>query len=151
MNQAYFYKKEQATLDIFDVALLSTDEIKKYKDNLPLSCEWFWLRCPGGCGPYGAYFSLSGIREIRCCPENCRFAVCPVLHISNLKALSIQEGDILDFKSHKWTVISENLAICNDNIGYSYYDEETLANYIDDWIEEHHIVLSKKREEYSCH
>lgn len=134
--------KEKITIN--EITLLSVEDYNKYKDNIPLLKESWWLRSAGyHDGSAACVFSKDGCIGILGNLVFRMFGVRPVLRISNHN-LKIKDEFI--FKSYKWTVISKDLAICNSYIGKHYFREDWKAEdannytasdikkYIEDWL-----------------
>lgn len=133
-------------MTIDGVTLLSIEEYEKYKKNIPLLKDFWWLRTRGNSNTgvmgvkkdgsvdhYGFFVYADGVHAR------------PVLKISNH---NLKIKDEFEFKNYKWTVISEKLAICNTSIGYfpfrkNWREEDMLdynvsdvKTYIEDWLSE---------------
>ena len=151
--------KEPVELEIKGITLLSKDEYRRYMKNIPHLKEPWWLRSPhydpiysdnyhadfvyeeGNLSVYGA--DVSEIKTIR-----------PALKIyTDFSKLKI--GDVFEFKSKLWTIISGDLAICNTYISTYYfrrdykaenaniYEASDIKKYIEDWFNNEEKNMNK--------
>ena len=148
---------ENIYLNIEEVRLLSEEEYIKYKDDIPLLNEWWWLQ-PSGRNHYLATIvSYDGLLFGRCVDVACA-VVRPVLIISNLKSCNLSVGNKFKAANHTWTVISDTIALCDDSIGKqcfnsnrkeensNNYETSDIKKYIDEWAEKESLV--KKNMDY---
>ena len=137
--------KEPTELEINEITLLTVDEAKELGEAQRYMAPNWWLRSPGYIdsiaafvdGEYG-YVHVYGVNV------SVEFGVRPALKISNLESSDFQIGDEFEFAEYKWTIISEDKALCNDVIGYSAFRKEWRAkdanNYeasdVKKWLED---------------
>lgn len=121
-------------IDIEEVTLLSIEEYEESRENIPLLNEDWWLRSSG-------YGSNSAVIVDYCSCVNLSgsivdinyYVVRPVLRISNLESLNLREKDTFRLAGHDWTVISGELAICNDHIGNHIFREDWRSEDANDY------------------
>ena len=130
-------------IKVNEITLLSIDEYKKSKQNISLikDVAW-WLRSPGYHNFTAAFVEVNG--DVNESGYNVAIdypAVRPVLKLLGASDLLIKEK--LDLAGHTWTVISENLALCDDILGWTCFSNDTNAyetsdikKYIDNWVNE---------------
>lgn len=142
---------ENIDLKVEKTTLLSGGEYVKYKDVIPLWDEWWWLCSTGSrptnassVGPYGS-IDYCGV-----CDSG--VYVRPALIISNLKSYDLSVGDKFKAVSHTWTVISDNIALCDGNIGKhcfnsnpkkensNDYETSDVKKYINEWAEKEGLI-----------
>lgn len=113
--------RKDINLNITGITLLSKDEAKKIPKSLLADRGYWWLRTPaasldmvlavdakGQIGTDGYYVdNPDGPNYIK---------IRPAIIISNLNELKLIRGSEIEFAGHKWTVISDNMALCNDTI-----------------------------------
>ena len=105
---------------VMGVTLLSKEEYKEYKNYIPFIKDWWWLRSPG---PYYYWAAVAyDTKHVVCSGIGVRDnnGVRPALKIENH---NLEPGDQFEFGAQEWTVISNNLAICNDIIGKCRFDK----------------------------
>lgn len=110
VNQLVMTKKE-IDIDVVGITLLSKEEYLQAKEYIPFTKRTWWLCSPGNLdwtaacvdGGYVYYGGVSNGLGVR-----------PALKINNP---NLSLGDKLEFASHKWTVISDSTALCDDIIG----------------------------------
>ncbi len=130
--------------EITGATLLSVNEFKEYKDNIPLLRESWWLRSPGVWNYEKA--EAYEVRYINCVNNivHSVYAIRPALQISNLA--NVEVGDKIKFGEYTFTIISPKYALCNDIIGYgafrkdwkaedaNVYEASDVKKIIDDWF-----------------
>ena len=136
--------KEREELNIVGATLLSTEEAetllsreeRKYED-------WWRLRSPGTDSSHAAgvdylgsvnYFGLDVYRN--------DVAVRPALQIKDLRSSNLKVGDRFEFGGKLFRIISDELAFCEEDIGYHRFDAETnvyeqseIKKFVDAWFE----------------
>ncbi len=115
-------------LEIAEVTLLSAEEHKLYKERIPAVHCWWWLRSPGGGIDRAENVRSEETTDFRGdLVVHGRCAVRPVLKIHNLLAANLKVLDRFILAEHTWTVISEDLAICDDTVGKTCFREDWRA------------------------
>lgn len=130
--------------------LLSIEEYNKYKDNIPLLHTCWWLRSPGSRDKYVAIVNGKGnvdadgiLADLTDKTGFCLVALRPALKLSNLKYLGLQIGEQFEFVNYGFTIISENLVICNDTFpnvvfrkdgGSNDYETSDIKEYVEGWF-----------------
>lgn len=146
------YIKQDSSLVIVGITILSKEEYDLYKDAIPLFNNYWWLRSPGSSSPYACIVYDYGARDGNDYDvvDNGENAVRPAL-IINLESSNLNIGDEFTFADRDWTVISDALAICNSDIGTcpfrdywaasdaNVYEKSDLKRYVEDWF----IVATK--------
>lgn len=147
-----------SALQIQDVTLLSSEEYEAAKKDIPPLDDWWWLRSPGLNSIYAAGVRSGG--SVYADGYGVSIAggvVRPALRISNLKSLDLQIGDkISDLAGHTWTVIANDLILCDDGIGQhcfredrkaeeaNVYEKSDIKKYLEVWASEHQLLSSKQ-------
>ena len=139
---------ESIDLNINGITLLSTEEAIKLPINIRISEYPWWLRSPGEYDTYAAIVSVDGedvFSDGISVDEE--FGVRPALKISNLESCNLQIGDIIIMFNYTWTVISNNLILCDKIVGKCKFRENWKAkdanNYeasdVKKWLEKWYI------------
>lgn len=135
-------------LEIGDITLLSRYEFEVCKDNIkPIDEEW-WLRSSveerqGVVNQYALADYVNYDNYVSCTHVNVYHAVRPALKI-NLEVSEFGDiGDSFIYKNEIWTIISENLALCdrpvgryyfNEEIGFNNYKKSDIKKFLDDFL-----------------
>lgn len=115
-------------LEIEEVTLLSAEEYNAYKERIPPVHCWWWLRSPGRGTDLAANVRSEETTDYRgdlVVHGTC--AVRPVLKIRNPLAANLEILDRFTLAKHTWTVISEDLAICDDIVGKTCFRNDWKA------------------------
>lgn len=138
---------KEIDIDVKGIKLLSVEEYEQYKEHIPHVHFSYWLRSHGD--NERVVFTVSEDNE-RGYGEEFVNTICnvrPVLIISNLKLFKMVPGEEFEFADHIWTVISDDMAICNISIAQHCYnkklykhntnDYETseIKEFIEEWLE----------------
>jgi len=147
---------EPIDIQISEVTLLSEEEYEYAKDIIPSINEWWWLRSPGytqltaASVHYGGSLSSSHVSSDRGC-------VRPALRFCNLEASNLRIEDKFELAGYKWTIISPELAICDDVVGQSWfqkdwrvedaniYENSDIKRWLSNWVKERGLTLGGKR------
>ena len=147
-------------LDIQEITLLSIEETKEYLTREQLATvSWWWLRSPGS-SPYDAACvgSDGGVNAFGNFVYYCDNGVRPALRIANLDSSNLSKGDIIKVGGESWTIISDNLALCDRIVEYSafradwkapdanVYEKSDVKKELDKWALEHGIVTQENAE-----
>jgi len=133
-------------IEITGATLLSLEEYEEYKNNIPLTKDWWWwLRSPG-------YYSYKA--TVVYCDgssdndgdyvDDDGNVIRPALQISNLG--DVEVGDKIKFGGVIFTVISPKYALCDTVIGCGAFREDSEAadanvyeasdvkKFVDEWF-----------------
>lgn len=156
--QIYKLNPEPVDFDIKEITLLSEEEAKSMLTKHPglvRRYDSWWLRTTGE--PPCA-FSVSGDDIITYHWINDDKKVRPALRISNLKSLNISDGDKIEVGGENWTVISDELALCDRSIGRTswrnnmrvstamQYEKSDVKRFINKWALEKGVVTQENIE-----
>ncbi len=144
---------EEKVLDIREVTLLSTDEVKSAENNISgisASTEGgWWLRSPGYFVDVAAYVHYDGDVCDEGTPVNRNLGVRPALRIDNLASNDLQIGDKIEVADHTWTVVLDDMALCDDIVAHSpfnkrresenNYASSDIKRFVGNWAREHDI------------
>ena len=118
---------------IEDISLLTLDDYERCEANISkLSEKTWWLGSYyGGTGQFAYAVDDGGLMtftdkedsRVGYSAVNASLGLRPVLHISNLKDLDYSVGDQFLKGGQRWTVISDDLALCNECVGNSCYNQ----------------------------
>lgn len=124
---------ERRDIDIVDVTLLSIDEYRNCRAAIPSIYKyWWWLRSPGYYSDNAAYVNTDGgVNDFGYYVNYDEVAVRPALKIKNLDSFNL--GDKFDLAGCTWTVISEDLALCDSVIGEVAFREDWRAKDANDY------------------
>lgn len=143
------YKKivkwEDVDIEIKDITLLSTEAYEACKDIVPNIAQW-WLRSPGNNCITAASVDCDGnIYYIGRSVYGGDRAVRPALIF---KSSNFQIGDKIKVVGYDWTVISDNMMLCDDVIGHTYfrkdwraedanvYEKSDIKKWLEKWLKE---------------
>ena len=135
--------------NIEEITLLSIEEVELAKQNVPdvfkENASW-WLRSPGYLNSHAAYVSNGGIVYADGRVVDRKNGLRPALRIDDLKANNLRIGDKIQVANRDWTVISNDLALCDEIIQREpfNYDKTHGNNYESSHIKE---VLDKWEKE----
>lgn len=130
-------------LEIENVTLLSAEEYKQFKDNIPLISDFWWLRSNGINRYFVSYVYEDGDVLDYGYSVDEAFGVRPALIISNLKSLNLNIGDELKVNDNAYTVISDDMIICRELIGSqpfnkyrikgNEYETSDIRQFVNKW------------------
>ena len=143
--QKLIITEKEIDIDIEDITLLSIEEYEACKDIIPpIYCSW-WLRSQSRDNYSASYVSSDGsVDYFGCYVDKDDNAVRPVLIY---KSSNLQNGDKIKFADYRWTVISENMMLCDEVIGHTCFRNDWLADdsndyeksdikvWLEDWLE----------------
>ena len=154
-NENYFKLKDsKPNLFISEVTIPSVDEIEKIDEKLRLAGDNYWLRSPGDRNDRAAFVDGgSGSVNARGYGVDYTHGVRPALIIPNLDDAGYSTGDRLGpLAGYTWTVISNDMVLCDDLIGKAFfdkglyyentYDYSSLKSYVENWAKENDLVQS---------
>ena len=140
--------KEAIELEIEEITLLSAQEYETYKEQVKLVNDDWWLRSPGFDVTHATFVNSDG----------CLYsygngvvyvdnAVRPALKV-NLGSSNLRIGDEIEWANHNWTVISDELALCDETIAKlplrrnwraddaNEYEKSDLKKWLENWLAE---------------
>lgn len=138
--------------DIKEVMLLSKEEYSKFKENIPKISCWWWLRSPGCYRSYAALVVDTCVVLPNDCYDYYTFSalgcVRPAL-IGDFKSSHFQVKDKFWYKNYIWTVISDDIAICDICVGRTYFDTidnnyetSNIKKWVDNWAVKNGIITT---------
>lgn len=147
---AYVKNYEDFEIELKEASLLSRLEFKEFKDMIPPVSEKWWTLTPDSLENdrvmvvYGDKVFDESINVV--------IGVRPVLKIEN-KLKKIRPGQKFEFASYDWTLLKDDLALCDRVINISNFNDWTIRNnnvyqtsmlkeYIDRWFKN---AISEKR------
>lgn len=146
-------------LDIQEITLLSIEETKEYLTREQLATgSWWWLRSPGFNPTRAANVRSDGKVRTSGLDVLYDIGVRPALRIANLDSSNLSKGDIIKVGGESWTIISDNLALCERIVEYSafradwkapdanVYEKSDVKKELDKWALEHGIVTQENAE-----
>lgn len=136
---------QEVDIDIEDVTILSAEEYEIAKDVIPLIHRCWWLCSPSDYPLHAACVDYDGslsyyVKYGSCC-------VRPALRIKNLKSSNLLLGERFFLAGETWTVVLDDMAICNNVAGVTYfrgnwkangandYSSSNLKKWVDEWAE----------------
>jgi len=143
---------EKVEVPIYGIKLLSIEEYQENRDMICILDGWWWLSSTG----YGQsdaayvyydssscdYYFTSGIGYVR-----------PAL-IGNFKSSNLKRGDKIEVAGYTWTVLDNELALCDKGVGRTCfrkdweannandYDASDIKKWLHDWAEENGISFT---------
>ena len=142
---------EPVDLDIAEVTLLSEEEYLANEDIIPLISKWWWLASPGDDMSYAMFVHSDGFLSTNFVNRNSG-RVRPVLRIRNLGASNLLVENKFELAGCTWTVLPGDLALCDKEIGSTYfredidakdanvYEKSDIKKYLEKWAEEAGIL-----------
>ena len=138
---------QQTEIDINDITLLSIEEYEQTKEIVPLVIQYWWLRSPGTYDNNVAVVLIGGSVNYFGLFVPDSYGVRPAL-ILNMQSSNLQIKDKFIFADYTWTVIGENLALCDSVVGTTYfrkdweaedsseYETSDIKKWLEDWLKE---------------
>lgn len=142
---------EAIDLEIEEITLLSVKEYKACKEHIKhMNDSWWllwWLRSPGDFSDSAMFVSGDGYINLTGRLVDNFFGVRPALKI-NLKTSNLQIGDEIYLMDYRWTVISNNLILCDEIIAKRQfhkdwetdnandYNRSDIKQWLEDWFTE---------------
>ena len=143
---------EKVEVPIYGIKLLSIEE---YQENRDIICDldgWWWLRSPGHYRNYAVHVYTNGGLDCIHVDYN-NGCVRPAL-IGNLKSSNLKRGDKIEVAGYTWTVLNNELALCDKGVGKTCfrkdweannandYDASDIKKWLHDWAEENGISFT---------
>lgn len=132
---------------IEDVTLLSTEEYKEHRSMIPGISTFCWLRSPGAYTHLAAFVNgrdiVNGVGHM---VNWSGLAVRPALKLGTTRGCYV--GKTFELCGYEWTLIDDDLAICNECVGETYfradadardaddYEKSDIKKWLDNWAEE---------------
>lgn len=114
------------------ITLLSIEEYEKYKDDISCVGTWWWLRSPGHDTYRAASVGNGGsVNRDGSLVDLSSIAVRPALKLGTTRGLNV--GTVFELAGQKWTLIDDNLAICNRSVGQTYFRDDVEARDANDY------------------
>ena len=147
--------KKNVDLDIAEVTLLSAKEYMAAKKYIPARHEWgFWLRSfdSGDDRKVGIVNNYGTLSLVYAQYEN--GGVSPALRIQNLRSFNLIPGEKAELAGYTWTVIADDLLLCDDVVGYTRfrkdrkakdandYEASDIKKWLEAWAAENGIVVN---------
>lgn len=131
-------------LDIEGITLLSIEEYEKCKYIIPPINDWWWLRSPGYISDNATFVDFDGYaHNFGDSVNHNTYAVRPALFH---KSSNFQIGDKVELLDYTWTIISNNMLLCDSIIGHTYfrknykadnannYEESDIKKVLEKWL-----------------
>lgn len=131
VNKQVFTTKE-IDVKFTGITLLSSEEYNANIELIPYINKWWWLRSPGyyqhtaarvlsdGSIYYNSVFADSG-------------CVRPALLIWNPESSNLNHGDKFELAGYTWTVLSEDIALCDKAVGQTSFRNDYQAQDANDF------------------
>lgn len=121
--------REDLNLDITGITLLSIEEAEEVPENIrDCGYDW-WLRSPGYSGILAACVYGGHVYNFNVKLE---FGVRPALKF-NPSSANLQIGDSIKMFGYNWTIITDNLMLCDDIVGKTVFREDWEAKDANDY------------------
>lgn len=143
--------EEDIEIQFSGITLLSEEEYIADQGIIPSNGEWWWwLRSPDNVPPYVAFVKPGGYVRYMACDVGL-MCVRPALYILNTKTAKLEREDRFEMAGRRWTVLSNDLAICDDPVGQTCfkefdgvettndYDKSDVKKWLHDWAEKEGI------------
>lgn len=147
----YVVKEEDANVTFYGITLLSKEEYLEHTNLISNNANWWWLRSPYICHNLAEYVNDDGSLGYNYV-DGVGGSVRPVL-IGNLKSSNLERGTKFKLAEHTWTVLNDELALCDESIGRTYfrkdwkaddannYDTSDIKKWLYNWAEENMICF----------
>lgn len=109
-------------IEIKDITLLSIDEYEACKNTVPLVDDWWWLRSPGNYCNNVTYVDYDGYVNIY--GRRANFGFCGVRPALIFESNYLQFEDKVKILNYTWTVISNNMMLCDDVVGQTCFNKD---------------------------
>ena len=146
--------KKNVDLDIAGITLLSAKEYLAAKKLISSRHEDWWLRSFDSgddrkVGIVNNYGTLSLV-----CAQYENVGVSPALRIQNLRSFNLIPGEKVELAGHTWTVIADDLVLCDDIVGHACfrkdrkakdandYEASDIKKWLEAWAAENGIVVN---------
>ena len=138
---------EDIVVPFYGIRLLSEQEYITYSRKINEIDYWWWLSSPDSNKIFAACVCIDGHNSYMCVNRK-NGAVRPVLIGRFCK---LKQGDEFELAGYTWTVLNDELALCNDVIGYTCfrkdlvaddaneYDASDVKKWLYDWAEQNGI------------
>lgn len=132
--------------NIKGITLLSAEEYEQFENNIPPIDAFWWLRSGYSGNDAAIVLDYDGVSCNYGQYTYIEHSVRPAL-ILNPESSSLKIKDEFKFGEHKWTVISDTYAICNDTMGdYCFradwraedscdYEKSDIKRYVEIWYD----------------
>lgn len=147
---------ERVDIDIREITLLSKEEYMEDKGDIQTYAGLWWLRSPNeGNGAWADLVYNDGYVDGQVVYSDC--AVRPALRVSNLETSNLQIGDKINLAGRQWTVISENIILCDESIGdcpfrkdwkaedANVYAASDIKKFVDAWAKKNGLTQAAKQ------
>ena len=155
MKVIAYYNPTNINIEISEITLLSIEEYEAAQKNIPVIPEWWWLRSPGGYDARAAGVSIGGsVDDFGNYVNFNYFCVRPALRISNLACFNLHAKDTIRLAGKNWTVISEDLILCDESVGNcsfrkdyqapdaNVYEKSDVKKWLENWAAENGIEIT---------
>ena len=140
--------KEISSLKLLGITLLSFEDAKRVPQDIRMPTEdgWWWLQSPGYYRHYAMYIREDGACHCYGTDVARTGLVRPALRASNLSSAGFKQLDKVEIFGHVWTVITDDLLLCDNSIGQmafhndsdapdaNDYKKSDIKAYLDDWF-----------------
>lgn len=106
----------------YEITLLTVEEYERYKPQIPIINDWWWLRSPGYDQIGAAYVGRDGDVDDYVDVGSDDSAVRPVL---KSEAINLPVGEKFISLGNRWVVIDDHVAISEDVITHRRYDKKS--------------------------
>ncbi len=128
--------KKDINIDISEVTLLSAEEAEALLTSLQRATYplWWWLRSPGSGPNCVAYVYSNGtVFTYGSSVLDINHGVRPALRICNPEPSDLVPGESFEAGGERWTLISDDLALCDRIVGKSAFRTDYKAPYANDY------------------
>ena len=155
------YRPTNTNIEIGEITLLSVEEFEAAQENIPVIPEYWWLRSPGSSNYSAACVcsdgAVYGSGLYVCSDGSVSGRVRPALRISNLASYNLHAKDTIRLARKTWTVISEDLVLCDESVGNcafrddyqapdaNVYEKSDVKKWLENWAAENGIEITAKK------
>ena len=131
-NTKAFDDPKEYIQEIHGITLLSIEEYEANKDVIShINNDW-WLRSQGNAG-FSAFVDGNESELVKSGrPADFDLGVRPVL-IYTPKSSNLNRGDKIQISNYKWTVLSDNLILCDKIVGHTCFREDRDATFANNY------------------
>ena len=133
------------------ITLLSKDEYESNFDIIEPLDHWWWLRSPGYFKETAEYVARDGsvkYRYVNFISQDVRHVL-----IGNFKSSGLLRGDKFELANFMWTVLTDDIALCDKSVGSTYFrmkyyvnnandfDASDIKEWLYDWADKNNIYF----------
>lgn len=128
---------KELNLKNYEITLLTSEEYKTFRANIPCVICWWWLRSPGRYYEYALAVNSDG--SVNYDGDNVNYHLNAVRPVLKSNDIDLQIGAKFIAIGNRWVVIGEHIAISESVISFRSYDSMNNhweSSELKQWLEE---------------